>query len=212
MNDLRIHKTARYATFGQPEIAETVWIVLHGYGQLAEYFIRKFHCLDPTKNFVIAPEGMHRFYLEGSSGRVGASWMTKEAREADIADNMEFLNQLWDTITQQYHYTNKVLLGFSQGGATAARWHELGNYEATYFVLWASVFPPDLQFEPTKNAFVHSKNYFVLGNDDPYYTLSKRTEMTASIAPLGFDHLSFEGKHTIHSETLQRIEQDIIDV
>lgn len=212
MNDLRIHKTARYATFGNPKTATTIWIVLHGYGQLSEYFIRKFQCLDPMKNFVIAPEGMHRFYLEGSSGRVGASWMTKEAREADIADNMDYLNQLWDTVAQNYNFTNKVLLGFSQGGATAARWHELGNYKAAYFVLWASVFPPDLQFEPKKNAFVHSKNYFVLGNDDPYYDASKRSEMLASIAPLGFAQLSFAGKHSIDAKTLQRLAYAISEV
>ena len=37
---------------------------MHGYGQLAEYFIRKFNVLEEQNICVIAPEGFSRFYLE----------------------------------------------------------------------------------------------------------------------------------------------------
>jgi len=45
-----------------------IWLIFHGYGQLSEYFLRKFHTLDPETNFLIAPQGLSKFYLEGFTG------------------------------------------------------------------------------------------------------------------------------------------------
>ena len=82
-----VTKTARYFTAG-PAIAEAkgVLIALHGYGQLPEFFMRRLQPLADAGWAIVAPEGLHRYYLEGAHGRVGASWMTKEAREDDIVD------------------------------------------------------------------------------------------------------------------------------
>ena len=42
-----VPKTAKYFTLGElNENTETVWFVIHGYGQLAEYFIKKFKVLE----------------------------------------------------------------------------------------------------------------------------------------------------------------------
>ncbi|NBY39867.1 MAG: hypothetical protein EBQ66_02935 [Flavobacteriia bacterium] len=94
-----------------PEDCNHLVIALHGYGQLAAYFIQKFKSLSPTL-FVLAPEGPHRFYLEGSSGRVGASWMTKEARELDIENNLAWLNALMLDFTSKHSFDKISLLGF----------------------------------------------------------------------------------------------------
>ncbi len=76
---LIIPKTARYFQNGElNQSTSEVWIVCHGYGQLANFFLRKFDLLNSNTTCIIAPEGLHRYYLEGSAGRVGASWMTKE--------------------------------------------------------------------------------------------------------------------------------------
>ena len=90
-----VSKTMRYFTIGDIDKADKLLYVLHGYGQLASYFIKSFDKISDSY-FVVAPEGMHRFYLKGTSGRVGASWMTKEAREIDIDENtknLALLNQ-----------------------------------------------------------------------------------------------------------------------
>lgn len=206
-NKLTIAKTFRYFTHGNPETASHIWFVLHGYGQLPAFFIRKFQDLDPEKHFVIAPEGMHRFYLEGTSGRVGASWMTKESREDDIKDNHNFLNQLKETLFSKYTFSKRVLLGFSQGGATASRWHENGNFNAHHFILWASVFPPDLQLPKKKNAFADSDNYFVIGNQDQYFNKEKVAAMEAHLKAhnLTFKTVKFEGDHNIPKSALEEI-------
>ena len=99
-------KTFRYFTHGDPLKANQIVYVLHGYGQLAEFFIRKFQHLSDDY-FIVAPEGMHRFYLSGSSGRVGASWMTKEERETDIQDNLNWLNALDTELCAKYTFERK---------------------------------------------------------------------------------------------------------
>lgn len=197
---LIVEKTTRYYTHGNATKASHLIIALHGYGQLPAYFIRKFQSLDPDTYFVVAPEGLHRFYLSGSSGRVGASWMTKEARLDDIEDNINYLNQLAASLFEKNQFTSKTLLGFSQGGATATRWHEKGNFKADNFVLWASVFPPDLALPKDQNTFNYSTNIFIVGDEDEYY---KKADIEAMSAHLAFAHLNFEtiiftGTHTIN--------------
>lgn len=201
---IAITKTGRYITHGNPVSASHLIIALHGYGQLPAYFIRKFQHLDPEQYFIIAPEGLHRFYLSGSSGRVGASWMTKEARMDDIEDNIAYLNQLTTEIISKNTFKHHTLLGFSQGGATAARWHEHGNLNADNFVLWASVFPPDLELPKNQNAFIKSTNIFIVGDEDEYYKKADIETMSAhlALAQLNFETIIFKGKHTINPSGL----------
>ncbi|MBK6951958.1 MAG: hypothetical protein IPH24_07885 [Crocinitomicaceae bacterium] len=104
---LVISNTARYFSHGNPQ-AKNLVVVLHGYGQLASYFIQKFEFLDPENYYVIAPEGLHRFYLNGTSGRVGASWMTKENREDDITNYLLYLNALLEKIIIVNQYYKKA--------------------------------------------------------------------------------------------------------
>ena len=172
-------------------------IALHGYGQLAQYFARKFDPL-PSDFALLVPEGMHRFYLQGSSGRVGASWMTKEARETDIQDNLNYLNQLLSHIMEKHVFEEICLLGFSQGGATAARWYHQGPSRFQQFILWASVFPPDID-KPVRTT---GKKHFVLGTEDPYYTQENQASECAYFLELGFHIHRFEGKHDIDQATL----------
>lgn len=97
---------------------------------------------------IIAPEGLHRFYVEGFSGRVGASWMTKERRLEDIDDYLEYLNGIFEHyVKARLEKNNNIkvyLLGFSQGSATASRWllEDPNRFEG--LILYAGMLPPDL--------------------------------------------------------------------
>jgi predicted esterase len=205
-------KTFRYFTYGNIATAETIWFVLHGYGQMPEFFIRKFQGLNPEKHFVVAPEGMHRFYLNGTSGRVGASWMTKEARLDDISDNINFLNTLYSNFSKQKIFKTKVLLGFSQGGATAARWHEQGNLNASHFILWASIFPPDLSLPENKSKFSESQNYFIVGDKDEYYNEEHISKMKNYLLEnnLPFETICYDGNHSIQIDCLEQLTSRIV--
>lgn len=198
---LVLPKTFRYFTQGDPSQANTLIYVLHGYGQLAEFFIRKFQFLG-EHHFIVAPEGMHRFYLNGSSGRVGASWMTKEERETDISDNIRFLDNLHAEITANGTFDRIMILGFSQGGATAARWHFKGKIKADHLLIWASVFPPDLLMEQEFEGRLSSKNVFFIGEDDEYYSAEQQIEQLQFYRSKGFESIHYKGKHDISPEIL----------
>ena len=173
---------------------------------MAEFFIRKFE-LEPLSNtLIIAPEGMHRFYLQGSSGRVGASWMTKEWREQDILENIAALNQLYAHF-QTLHPNAKIsVLGFSQGGATAARWVAAGQISCSHFISWASVFPPDLD----SNVMRHLKmrRSFCLGNEDPYFNELEAEKTMDFYQNLSFDVHTYLGKHDIEPILLAKLLKD----
>lgn len=200
-------KTFRYFTSGNPEKASTILYVLHGYGQLAEYFIRKFHGLD-EKYFIVAPEGMHRFYLNGTSGRVGASWMTKEARLQDIHDTQNWLESLENELDEKYCFDNKIILGFSQGGATAARWNAVKNNKNVIY--WASVFPPDIEMNEQIEIESIPQNYFVLGKKDEYFTPEQQNKTINFYKKKGFKITQYEGNHSVDLDVLKEILTDIL--
>jgi len=180
---------------------QKILIALHGYGQLGQYFYRKFRDLEKDFGLVI-PEGPHRFYLEGSSGRVGASWMTKEWREQDIIENNSYLKQLIERVSRENPQATLYLLGFSQGGATAARLFQQYPSLASHLILWASVFPPDLE----KPLFPQGKTlHFVLGDKDPYFDSESQTKVLNAYTELGFENHTFDGAHDINQITLKGI-------
>lgn len=174
-------------------------IALHGYGQLTPYFSKKFEGLEMYTSLLF-PEGMHRFYLNGTSGRVGASWMTKEDRLIDIEDNLHWLTELLEFIKTQHEFEEINLLGFSQGGATAARWY---FKQPSYFqrlIMWASVFPPDIgQIEKEV-----SNGIFIVGNKDPYFNdeLESTFEYYRSHK---YEVIRFSGAHDIDLPTLKSL-------
>lgn len=201
-------KTFRYFTCGDPSKATIILYVLHGYGQLAEYFIHKFQGLNENF-FVVAPEGMHRFYVKGTSGRVGASWMTKEARESDIKDTMNWLDTLEEEIKKHYSFDKKIVLGFSQGGATAARWYTFGKNKPDSIIYWASVFPSDIEINLDFDKIVNDKNLFVLGNQDEYFTPEQQQNTLKYYSNRGFNTLLFDGNHSINQETLDLVLKNV---
>ena len=192
-------KTYRYEI--QELEHEHLLIALHGYGQLSKFFLRKFQGLQ-SKGRVVAPEGPHRFYLQGSSGRVGASWMTKEARELDIQDNLVWLNALLTELQKCYSPKKITLLGFSQGAATAARWYQQNPTAFDQLILWAAVFPPDID----AGTFPNGKPlHFVLGTEDEYYQGEAAERVKETYKTLGFEVHSFDGIHDIHGGVLNEI-------
>jgi predicted esterase len=195
--NILLQKHFRYYLSENYSHKKKLLIALHGYGQLAQYFAKKFDQL-PEDYALLVPEGMHRFYLQGSSGRVGASWMTKDGREFDIEDNLNYLNQLLSHVMENHVFDEICLLGFSQGGATAARWYDQGPNRFQQLILWASVFPPDVQ----KPAYEAGNLHFVLGTEDPYYTLENQEKECAYYSEIGFKIHRFEGKHDIDQNTL----------
>ncbi len=204
---------ARYYRSGAiTEATKHLWFVLHGYGQLARYFLRKFDPLHGNDVCVIAPEGLSRFYLEPVTGigrknnRVGATWMTREHRETDIRNYIAYLDSIF------YHEVGSraiptTVLGFSQGAATASRWVWQSRFAFQRLILWAGIFPPDMNFSAAANALDNKDLLFVYGTEDPFMTGDRLTEMRTLADKLNVTvkTMQFQGGHDIDSPTLERL-------
>lgn len=196
---------ARYCTLGEP--GNTAWLACHGYGQLAPYFIRHFQSLANAGHYIVAPEGLSRFYLQENSARVGASWMTREERLTDIENYLRYLDAIAKE-TGLAEVAELNLLGFSQGVATICRWAMHTSLPFKKLVLWAGVFPPDVSPELSSQKLSTVELHQVWGKQDPYLHEGKLREQTHYLNNLKsaeFHNHSFEGKHTLHSPTLEQI-------
>lgn len=210
-NTIQIQKTARYFTLGDiRDSVKEVWIVCHGYGQLAEFFVRKFEILSGPETLIVAPEAPHRFYLQGFSGRVGASWMTKTDREEDIRDYLGFLETLYKRLGEQIDWSAVKLnaLGFSQGVATVCRWLAASDIPVSQIILWAGVFPPDLNndFEFNARSFYDKNTTVVYGLQDPFLKKEhlEQIEEMKTVKP-DLKIITFEGAHDIDPTVLKNI-------
>lgn len=211
---LSVQRTARYYTLGELNDQTTdLWFVLHGYGQLAKYFIRRFDVVQNEKTVVVAPEGLSRLYLDNEYGKIGASWITREDRDNEVQDYIAYLNQLYDTVmagradsaAQPLQIT---LFGFSQGAATVCRWLNAGHVRADRLMLWAGFFPNGISdlIDPAKLAEVETT--YIYGRQDEYieqlpdvagYIGRMKTELPTVRV------VEFEGKHVVEREVLKRV-------
>ena len=143
---MKVERAARfYKSWSGSGKPKEVWVVIHGYGQLARYFIKKFSGLAGNDVMVIAPEALNYFYVSGFSGRIGASWMTGEKREDEINDYLNYLEKLaHEEIPAGIPVS---CLGFSQGAETASRWVAKTKINIERLLLWGGIAAPDLSDE-----------------------------------------------------------------
>ncbi|MGZ8470491.1 MAG: alpha/beta hydrolase [Gemmatirosa sp.] len=211
-------RTARYWHAGAPDARE-VWIALHGYGQLAEYFVRHFVPFAGERRLVVAPEALSRFYVgadeNGSHGamRVGATWMTREDRLSEIADYVRWLDAALDAATGGFDASRARLnvLAFSQGTATACRWllhrRRAGHASAARLVLWGGELPHDLDLAQDGALLRDTPLTLVVGEEDAFATPASVAQQRARLDAARIPHalVSYAGGHRIERETLARV-------
>ncbi len=208
-HSLTVSRTARYYTLGQPgQHIKSLWIVCHGYGQLASRIIQKFASFDDGETLVVAPEGLSRFYWQGVTGEVAASWMTKADRLNEIDDYSNYLSQLYEKVRKDLSEDVTInLFGFSQGCATQVRWITKKFPHFHHLILWAGFFPEDLDYLPFKSYFADKKCYLLYGDEDQYLTperlqmheqLLKDNELTVEVTV-------FSGRHVINRKALHEL-------
>lgn len=207
---LTVPRTARYYVAGTdgPDVRE-VWFVLHGYGQLASFFIRAFRPLAGGGRLVVAPEALSRFYLQEPAGRVGATWMTREERTHEIADYVRYLDVLHDRLLlpRAAAPPRVHLLGFSQGATTACRWAALGRVRPERLVLWAGEVPHDLDWPAHRDTLRRMRIDLVVGTRDGYMTAERRAALEGVLQghDLPYRLHTFEGDHRLEPALLRRL-------
>lgn len=212
-------KTAKVVIEGEvnPKL-RSVWLVAHGYGHLASYFINKLKPVLNEENLVIVPEGLHRYYLNGVRGRVGASWMTKEEREHDIADYCNYLDEVYKQFILPL--SDKIIinvLGFSQGGATVCRWASLTEYKIDNLIIWGSVIPPDMvPITLGKEKFLSKNNIgqwiYVAGDKDEFLSHEQQNAQLEELKKYNInpETVYYQGGHDIIEEPLRLLTQKCV--
>lgn len=215
---LSVTKTARYYTFGDFDAAiKDVWIVCHGYSQLAAGFIKYFDVLDNGTTIVVAPEALSLFYLnrfaaeKDEARKIGASWMTSENRLTEIQDHVDYLETLCRSIFERVDRSRVTfsVLGFSQGAATVSRWIVATDQKVDRLILWAGGIPPDLKLDANRAKFMVPELHLVIGQRDELIPDAAVTEQESRLAQhkIPYRLTRFDGGHHMAQRVLKQLSE-----
>lgn len=203
---LTVPKTARYASYGiLSEKTKYFWFALHGSKMLCEQMIYKFSEFDPETHFVIAPEGLSRYYMKGFGGDVVSSWMTKRDRLHEIEDFSNYLSTLYNKYFDQLHpNAKKSILAFSQGGTTAYRWLHAEKIEADVLIAYSCWIPEDIDLGQSQTKLNALKSIYTYGIQDEYLTPDRIEAVNSVIGQnkLTIEIEAYEGDHRINRTQL----------
>lgn len=202
---LKVQRTARYYS-SNVITAQTkqVWLVIHGFGQQAALFIQNFEFAFSSERVFVAPEALNRFYLKGSHGQVGATWMTKEDRLNEIADYIAYLDDLYDAVVGARADLKITVLGFSQGASTATRWVHATSKRIDRVIVYAGEVAPELVPLSASSGLRKTENHFIYGTADEFFPVQLMRDAQVHYSSLQFKVTEFEGGHIIQPDTLQQ--------
>jgi predicted esterase len=217
---IRVPRTARYYTIGTPgALVRDLWIVCHGFSQLAQNFAEPFRAFESDTRLIVAPEALSRFYLDSrpmhtQSSPVGATWMTRENREMDIADNTDYLDALYERLLESLANEGAErdrirvhALGFSQGAVAVARWAALGSAVVDHLVLWGHSIPDDVNLRALGDRRPGITVELVYGARDrlmaPEIAAAQRAVLEGS--GVRFRMREFDGGHVLSTAVLREL-------
>jgi predicted esterase len=209
----RTPRTARYYLLGQVTHAtRELWVACHGYAQLARFFARPFAGIVTPARAVLVPEALNRYYFETAPGvhgphaRVAATWMTREDREHDIADYVEYLDNLVAHVAGDVAADLRITaLGFSQGTATVSRWAARGRTRVERVILWGAGMPPEL--EPSPSLFQGAGLVIAIGRQDEHVSEAAVARQEARLQAGGMPYrlVRYDGGHRVEPHALAEL-------
>lgn len=213
---IAVTRTARYHVLGAPgPDIEDVWFVCHGYGQLASDFMKEFECIAHPLRLIVAPEALSRYYIStapefhGPDSKVGATWMTREDRETEIDDYVNYLDDLYAGIMGEigHRKVSVTVAGFSQGGATANRWLTRGSARADRLLMWGSLLAADSDLNEAAAFFRDTGLVLVYGTRDQYTEegMIPKYEKVLDSHSIPYRVVSFDGGHRMDRDTLRSL-------
>ena len=184
---------------------KTVWLVFHGIGYLSRYFLKYFKHLNPEENYIIAPQAASKYYLNGEYRHVGASWLTRENTEAEIENNLKYLDAVFEA-ENLAEVSNLNILGYSQGVSVATRFIARRKIQCTNLIMHSGKVPSELAAEDFN--FLESTNFsFIYGTKDEYLEpeiLKVEQARLEKIFPANFEILSFDGGHEVNTKLISK--------
>lgn len=213
---ITVRRTARYYLVGEmsPKV-EDVWFACHGYGQLAGDFAKEFAVIEDPKRLIVVPEALSRFYVPADTGfhgpdaKIGATWMTREDREAEIADYVAYLDDLYTEIMSEIgdRQVRVTVLGFSQGGATANRWVTRGAVRTDRLLMWGCLLASDSDLNEAAAFFKSVELTLIYGTRDQFASTRMISDYEKLLAEkaVPFQIRRFDGGHRMDRQTLKEL-------
>jgi predicted esterase len=207
---LVVSRHARIGIVGDLATASEAWLILHGYGMLAQGILHWFRHAERPGRVLVAPEGLSRFYQERKGVRtVGASWMTREDREHEIEDQQGYLDLVSADLLAAIPRVE--VHGFSQGVAAAARWTARRTRPVARLVCWGGTLPDELDPALLGAAVAPEPIHFAVGDRDawvaPHLVESDVEKVRTAGVPVILHR--FSGGHRIDNGVLDLLEEDL---
>lgn len=162
-----VPRHGRVGLVGDPATATEAWLILHGYGMLAQGMLHWFEAAERPGRLLVAPEGLSRFYQERHGVRtVGASWMTREDRDHELEDQQGYLDRVVADVIGPV--PRLEVHGFSQGVAAASRWVVRGLRPVARLVCWGGTVPPEMDPAALSRALGGAPVEMVVGERDKW--------------------------------------------
>lgn len=202
------HKAVYFKVGSITPKTNNVWIIFHGYGQLAEEFRSSFKVLETEENFMFYPQGLSKFYLKVVTKNIGSSWMTSLDRDTDIENYLSYLDAIYKSALKPFLNGKRVtILGFSQGGHTASRWIANSHIRYDHLILWGSSLAHEIGSREVECFFASGKNSIVLGDQDRFIDAKQMAITQKRYQRIGFEYqlIQYHGGHDIYPDVLQKL-------
>jgi len=178
---------------------------------LAGEFAARFAPVDDGTRLIVAPEALSRFYHASPAerartgpGTVGATWMTREDRNSEIADQVSYLDAIHRVIFERVarEAVRLTVLGFSQGVATVTRWLTRSKHPVDRLVCWAGTIPEDV-----RHGLRGLPLTVVVGTRDIYAPPERIAEIKVELdaANLSYRQIEFAGGHRLDDGVLRQL-------
>jgi predicted esterase len=189
---------------------KNVWFVFHGMGYLSKYFINYFKDLDPTENYIIAPQAPSKYYQDKKFKYVGASWLTKENTELEKENVLRYIDQVWKIESAQWkdQEVTVILMGYSQGVSIVTRWAASRKVECAHLLLHSGAIPKELKPKDFEYLFPNTPVTYLYGDKDEYINEARKTEQQLKGSELFGDRLKvqiFDGAHEVNTSFINAV-------
>jgi predicted esterase len=167
----------------------------HGYAQNADEMMAMLRAIPLDGSWTrVSIQGLHRFYRARSQTTV-ASWMTRQDRDALIADNIGYVDAAIAAVAGGRALDRLAFCGFSQGVAMAFRAGVLGARGADAVAAVGGDVPPELLADPAARAW--PRVLLARGADDAFYAPEKMRGDAAALEAAGtrVETFTYTGGH-----------------
>jgi predicted esterase len=167
----------------------------HGYAEDAEAQLERLRAIPESHRWLIVSiQALHRFY-QRRTNQVVASWMTRQDREAAIADNISYVAKCLDAVAAEWAALPKVVFaGFSQGVAMAYRAAVHSTREVSGVMAVGADVPPEIALHELQRL---PAALIARGTSDEWYTKEQfaKDEQLLRNSSVNVYALEFNGGH-----------------